>query len=253
MILDQFKLHGKVAIVTGARKGIGQSIAIALAEAGADIVGVGRNEMPETQKSIAELGRRFLFVKADLLTTEPLERILHEATGEYGKADILVNNSGIVRRADALSYTEADWDAVLNINLKSTFFLSQTFAKQIVRQESGGRIINIASLLSYRASPRGISYGASKHGVLGVTKTMAVSFARYGITCNAIVPGYIETDQTLLLRNDAELYEKMRSEIPLGRWGQPNDLQGAVVFLASAASAYMTGATVCVDGGWLAK
>jgi len=253
MILNKFKLDGKVAIVTGARRGLGQSMAIALAEAGADIVGVGREPMSKTEKAVRDLKRRFLFVKADLLRIESVERIVEKAIKEFGQINILVNNAGIVRRSKPIDFTEKDWDDVMQINLKSVFFLSQAVAREFIEKGNGGKIINTASLLSFQGGIRGISYTASKFGVVGITKTMSNSWSKDGINCNAIAPGYMKTDMTSVLRSDSDVNDDILSKIPAGRWGNPNDLKGVVVFLASEASDYVTGETICVDGGWMAK
>lgn len=253
MILDKFSLEGKVAIVTGARTGLGQSMATALAEAGADIVGVGREAMPETKKAVTDLRKKFLFIEANLLTTEPIESIIEGTMKAFGRIDILVNNAGIVRRSEPIDFTEKDWDDVMSINLKSVFFLSQAVARKFIDQGSGGKIINMASMLSFQGGTRGVSYTASKFGVVGITKTMSNSWSQHGINCNAIAPGYMETDMTTALRSDPDMNADLLSKIPAGRWGNPNDLQGAVVFLASEASNYITGETICVDGGWMAK
>jgi len=253
MILDQFRLDNKVAIVTGCRTGLGLGIALGLAEAGADIVGVGDKEMPETEKQVKAMGRDFLAIKADLLETKPISRIIEETLNAFAKIDILVNNAGIIRRAEALEFTEKDWDDVININLKTLFFLSQAVAKEFVKKGKGGKIINIASMLSYQGGIRVPSYTASKSGVMGLTRLMANEWAKHRINVNAIAPGYMATNNTAPLRADKKRNTEILARIPAGRWGTPEELQGAAVFLASAASDYVNGYTIAVDGGWLAR
>ena len=253
MILNNFKLVGKVAIVTGSSTGLGQGMCLALAEAGADIVGVDYVPSPETKKLVEERGRKFLEVVANLLTTEPIEDIITKTISEFGHVDILVNNAGIIRRCDAINFSEKDWDDVLNINLKTLFFLSQRVAKEFVKQNTGGKIISVASMLSYQGGIRVPSYTASKSGVKGLTMALANEWAKYGINVNAIAPGYMATNNTKALREDKERSEAILERIPAGRWGTPDDLKGVVVFLASKASDYVNGFTIAVDGGWLAR
>ena len=253
MNLEMFSLKGKTAIVTGANTGLGQGMAIALAEAGANIVGVARREMSETEALVKEKGAEFLPVIADLLTLEPIERIIKEAVERFGQIDILVNNAGIIRREDAVDFTVEDWDDVLNTNLKTLYFLSQAAAKQFIAQGHGGKIINVASMLSYQGGIRVPAYTASKHGVMGVTKSMANEWAKYGINVNAIAPGYMVTNNTEKLRNAPQRYNEILGRIPAGRWGMPADMGGTAVYLASAASDYVHGFTVAVDGGWLSR
>ena len=253
MILNNFKLVGKVAIVTGSSTGLGQGMCLALAEAGADIVGVDYVPSPETKKLVEERGRKFLEVVANLLTTEPIEDIITKTISEFGHVDILVNNAGIIRRCDAIDFSEKDWDDVLNINLKTLFFLSQRVAKEFVKQNTGGKIISVASMLSYQGGIRVPSYTASKSGVKGLTMVLANEWAKYGINVNAIAPGYMATNNTKALREDKERSEAILERIPAGRWGTPDDLKGVVVFLASKASDYVNGFTIAVDGGWLAR
>lgn len=245
-----FDLSGRTALVTGPRTGIGRAAAEALAAAGADIAGLGSSPMPETAARVRDLGRSFHEIRMDLARTQPdeLRRVAEDV-----HADILVNNAGIIRRADVLSFSEEDWDSVMTVNLKNLFFLSQAVAGDMVLRKSGGRIVNIASLLSQQGGIRVPSYAASKHGVTGITRAMANELAPYGITVNAIAPGYFETDNTQALRDDAARAKEILSRIPAGRWGRPDDIAGAVVFLASAASAYVTGSIVTVDGGWMAR
>ena len=253
MILDQFSLTGKVAIVTGASTGLGQGMAIALAEAGAAIVGVDYVEMPATAAEIAQRGGKFLGIVANLMSIEPIAGIIDQTVQTFGKVDILVNNAGIIRREDALNYTEKDWDEVMNINVKTVFFFSQAAAKQYVKQGGGGKIINIASMLSFQGGIRVPAYTASKSGVMGITRLMANEWAKYNININAIAPGYMATNNTALLRSDEGRSAEILGRIPAGRWGTPDDVQGPVVFLASDASRYVNGYTIAVDGGWLAR
>ncbi|HDR2544715.1 TPA: 2-dehydro-3-deoxy-D-gluconate 5-dehydrogenase KduD [Enterobacter ludwigii] len=253
MILDNFTLSGKVAIVTGCDTGLGQAMAIALAQAGCDIVSVNRKAPEETAACISALGRRFRAIRADLSQQESLQNVVDSAVAEMGRVDILVNNAGTIRREDALAFSEKDWDDVINLNLKSLFFLSQAVAKQFIAQGQGGKIINIASMLSFQGGIRVPSYTASKSGVLGITRLLANEWATHGINVNAIAPGYMATNNTQQLRDDQQRSQEILDRIPAGRWGVPEDLQGPVVFLASAASDYVNGHTLAVDGGWLAR
>ena len=234
MILDLFKLDGKVAVVTGANTGLGQGMAVALAEAGAKVVGVGRRSCAETKEKIEAFGGSFTEVLADLSTTAAVDTVLSGALDAYGRVDILVNNAGI-------------------INEKVVFFLSQAFAKQYIKQQDGGKIINVASMLSYQGGIRVPSYTASKSAIMGLTKALANEWAKYNINVNAIAPGYMATNNTAQLRSDDDRSDEILSRIPAGRWGTPEDMQGAVVWLASKASDYVNGYTVAVDGGWLAR
>jgi 2-dehydro-3-deoxy-D-gluconate 5-dehydrogenase len=253
VILDSFRLDGKVAIVTGCSTGLGQGMAYGLAEAGADIVGVDCVDAPETAARIRELGRKFVEVTADLSTTEPVERIVESAVAELGRIDILVNNAGIIRREDSINFSEDDWDDVMNVNVKALFFLSQAVARQFLAQGSGGKIINTASLLSFQGGIRVPSYTASKSGVAGVTRLLANEWAKHGINVNALAPGYMATNNTAPLRADAKRSAELMERIPANRWGLPEDLKGAVVFLSSSAADYITGHVLAVDGGWLAR
>ncbi len=248
-----FDLTGKTAIVTGANTGLGQGIATALAQAGASIVAVGRSPMEETERLCRAFGVDFHSVQADLSTLEPIERIVSEAAEFGGRVDILVNNAGIIRRADAIAFTERDWDDVMNVNLKSTFFLSQAVARTMLADEAGGKIINIASLLSFQGGIRIPSYTASKSGLAGLTRLLACEWAAKGINVNAIAPGYFVTNNTEALRNDPKRSSEILGRIPAGRWGEPDDLGGAAVFLASPAANYIHGIVLPVDGGWLAR
>ncbi len=247
-----FDLSDNVALVTGASTGIGQAIALALAEAGADIAAVGRSPAEETVEQVRALGRKAEVIRADLSTIEPVERVIATALDRLGRLDILVNNAGIIRRADALDFTEADWDAVVDTNLKSVFFLCQAAARHMVR-EGRGKIINIASLLSFQGGIRVPSYTASKSGLAGLTRLLANEWAPRGLNVNAIAPGYIATNNTAALRADEVRNRQILERIPAGRWGNPEDLGGAAVFLASRASDYCHGQLLVVDGGWLSR
>lgn len=247
-----FDLSGQVAVVTGANTGIGQAIAIALAEAGASIVGVGRSSMDETEAAVKNAGTGFHVIKADLGTIEPVKGIVSETISTFGKLDILVNNAGIIRRADAVDFTEEDWDAVIDVNLKTAFFLSQAAGRHMLERGSG-KIINIASLLSFQGGIRIPSYTASKSGLAGLTKLLACEWAGKGVNVNAIAPGYFSTNNTTALREDPDRNEAILARIPAGRWGTPSELGGAAVFLASKASDYVHGTVLPVDGGWLAR
>lgn len=248
-----FDLSGKVAIVTGANTGIGQGIAIALAEAGADIAAVGRTAPRETEAKVKTAGRRFLHISADLGSIKPIADIIPATLNVFGRADILVNNAGTIRRADAVDFTEEDWDAVIDVNLKSVFFLSQAFAKHALAAKQKAKIIQIASLLSFQGGIRVPSYTAAKSGLAGITKLMANEWASKGINVNAIAPGYFVTNNTEALRKDETRSRDILARIPAGRWGEPCDLGGAAVFLASSASDYVHGTIIPVDGGWLAR
>lgn len=253
MVLEQFALTGKVALVTGCNTGLGQGMAVGLAQAGCDIIGVNIAEPAETRQQIEALGRRFVNISADLSRYENLQSVADDAAAIFGRIDILVNNAGIIRRQDALEFSEQDWDDVMNVNLKTVFFLSQAVAKQFIKQKSAGKIINIASMLSFQGGIRVPSYTASKSGVMGVTRLMANEWAKHNINVNAIAPGYMSTNNTAQLRADADRSSEILDRIPAGRWGLPSDLMGPVVFLASPASDYVNGYTVAVDGGWLAR
>ncbi|AUT97394.1 2-dehydro-3-deoxy-D-gluconate 5-dehydrogenase KduD [Citrobacter europaeus] len=253
MIQEAFRLEGKIAIVTGCDTGLGQGMAAALAEAGCDIVGVNRKIPHETAEIINGLGRRFMAIQADLSQQDALTNIVTQTVAAFGQVDILVNNAGTIRRQDALDFSEKDWDDVMNLNLKSVFFLSQAVARQFLAQGNGGKIINIASMLSFQGGIRVPSYTASKSGVLGITRLLANEWAPQGINVNAIAPGYMATNNTQQLREDSERNQEIVDRIPAGRWGTPDDLKGPVVFLASPASDYIHGYTLAVDGGWLAR
>ena len=248
-----FDLPGKVALVTGANTGLGQGMAVGLAKAGADICAVGHIDAPETRTLVEAEGRRFHLIEANLLSIEPVERIVHETVEVFGRIDILVNNAGIIRREDSVNFSEKDWDEVMDINLKTPFFLSQAVAKQFMTQGDGGKIINIASMLSFQGGIRVPSYTSSKSGIAGLTRLLACEWASQGINVNAIAPGYMATDNTAALRADEQRNAEILDRIPAKRWGNPDDLAGPVVFLASSASNYINGYTLAVDGGWLAR
>jgi 2-deoxy-D-gluconate 3-dehydrogenase len=239
-------------MVTGANTGLGQAIAIALAGAGADIVAVGRTDPAETKAAVLAVGRRFIAVQADLGSTQVISTIVGAALAEFSRIDILVNNAGIIRRSDAVDFTEAEWDAVMDVNLKSAFFLTQAMGRHML--EAGyGKVINIASVLSFQGGIRVASYTASKSGIAGLTRLLANEWAGKGINVNAIAPGYFATNNTQTLRSDEKRSRDILARIPAGRWGKPSDLGGAAIFLASPASDYVHGAVVPVDGGWLAR
>ncbi|WP_313393350.1 2-dehydro-3-deoxy-D-gluconate 5-dehydrogenase KduD [Sphingobium yanoikuyae] len=247
-----FDLGGKVAIVTGANTGIGQAIALSLAAAGADIAAVGRTPAEETVEKVRALGRKAEIVSADLSSIEPVQRVVDETIEKLGGLDILINNAGIIRRADSVDFTEEDWDAVIDTNLKSTFFLAQAAGRHMLAQGSG-KIVNIASLLSFQGGIRVPSYTASKSGVAGLTKLLANEWAAKGVNVNAIAPGYIATNNTAALQADETRNRQIQERIPAGRWGDPSDIGGAAVFLASPAANYIHGHVLAVDGGWLAR
>ena len=249
---NPFDLTGKVAIVTGANTGIGQAIALALATAGADVACVGRTPAEDTVARIRALGRKAEIVFADLSTIEPVQRVVDEAVAKLGGLDILINNAGIIRRADAVDFTEADWDAVIDTNLKSVFFLCQAAGRHMIAQGSG-KIVNIASMLTFQGGIRVPSYTASKSGIGGLTKLLANEWASKGINVNAIAPGYIATNNTAALQADEARNKSIMDRIPAGAWGDPSDLGGAAVFLSSAAAKYVQGHILAVDGGWLAR
>lgn len=251
--LNPFSLAGNVALVTGANTGLGQGIAVALAQAGADIVGVSRSSAVDTERSVVAAGRKFHSVYADLERSHEAGRIVAQAISLGGRVDILVNNAGVIRRNDALTFTEQDWDVALDVNLKTPFFLAQAVAQAMVKAGRGGKIINIASMLSFQGGIRTASYTASKSGLAGITRLLANEWAAQGINVNAIAPGYFETNNTTALRADEQRNRDILGRIPAGRWGKPSDLGGAAVFLASAASDYVHGTILPVDGGWLAR
>jgi len=254
MILDAFRLDGKVALVTGAGRGLGQGMALALAEAGADVMALDRDPCAETAAAVTALGRRCRQIQCDLLhaTRPDLQAVVARTVAELGAIDILVNNAGIIRRAPALEFSEQDWEDVMQINLRSVFFLSQAAGVEMVARKRG-KIINIASMLSFQGGILVPSYTAAKSGVAGLTRALANEWARYGVNVNAIAPGYMATDNTAALRADPVRSATILDRIPAGRWGLPDDLKGTAVFLASSASDYLCGAILPVDGGWLTR
>jgi len=254
MILDAFKLDGKVALVTGAGQGLGQGMAVALAEAGADVAGLDRRESQATGAAVRASGRRYQQIVYDLRAAgiPDLAGVVESISAEMGQLNILINNAGIIRRTPALEFSESDWDDVLTIDLKAVFFLSQAAARLMVKQGSG-KIINVASMLSFQGGILVPSYTAAKSGVAGITRALANEWAKFNINVNAIAPGYMATDNTAQLRANPERAAAILERVPAGRWGLPADLQGVVVFLASAASNYLHGAIIPVDGGWLTR
>ncbi len=251
--LSAFSLAGRRIVVTGANTGIGQGIAVAIAKAGGEVVGVGRSSMEETAALVEAQGGRFLPVVCDLGDHAAAGAMLDEVWQTAGPVDGLVNNAGIIRRADAVDFTEADWDDVMDVNLKSLFFLCQAFARRALAAGREARIVNIASVLSFQGGIRVASYTASKHGVLGITRLLACEWAARGINVNAIAPGYVVSNNTEALRNDPDRSAAILGRIPAARWGRPEDIGDAAVFLLAPASAYMHGVVVPVDGGWLAR
>ena len=254
-VLADFKLDGRVALVTGAGRGLGQALAVGLAEAGADVAGLDVVSLDETRQEITSLGRRYHALSYDLLGADAglADKIISECVSELGRLDILINNAGIIRRAPALEFGEEDWEEVISINLTSLFYLSQAAARRFAEQDGGGKIINLASVLSFSGGIVVPSYAAAKAGVANLTRALANEWAPLGINVNAIAPSYFATSMTSDLRGDAERAEALIARIPAGRWGEPEDLKGAVVYLASDASSYVHGATIPVDGGWLAR
>jgi 2-dehydro-3-deoxy-D-gluconate 5-dehydrogenase len=254
-VLDDFSLDGRVALVTGAARGLGQGIALGLAEAGADIAALDVVSLDETGKKVSALGRRFHALDFDLRKTraELAARVVGECVAELGRLDILVNNAGIIRRAPALEFGEDDWEDVIRINLSSAFYLSQAVARHFVEEGRGGKIVNTASVLSYQGGILVPSYSAAKAGIANLTQALANEWGSMGINVNAIAPSYFTTELTSALREDNERAEALLARIPAGRFGEPEDLKGAVVFLASDAASYVHGATLPVDGGWLGR
>jgi 2-deoxy-D-gluconate 3-dehydrogenase len=250
-VSNAFSLAGKTVVVTGANTGIGQGIAVACAAAGAYVIGIGRSSMDETAELIA--AGRFTVVAADLSDIARVKALIGELWSAHGPLDGLVNNAGIIRRADAVEHSEADWDAVLDVNLKSLFLLCQGFGREVIGAGRRGKIVNVASLLSFQGGIRVAAYTASKHGVAGLTQVLSNEWAGKGINVNAIAPGYVESNNTTALRADPDRSTAILSRIPAGRWGQPADIGNSAVFLLAPASDYMHGAIVPVDGGWLAR
>lgn len=251
--LSAFSLEGQRILVTGANTGIGQGIAVSIGKAGGHVLGVGRSSMDETAAHLAAVGASFSPIACNLSDHKVAAAMLDAAWAKHGPVDGIVNNAGIIRRGDAIDFTEEDWDDVMNVNLKSLFFLTQAFARKALAAGRAGRVVNIASMLSFQGGIRVASYTASKHGVLGITRLLACEWAARGINVNAIAPGYIVSNNTEALRNDPDRNAAILGRIPAGRWGEPGDIGDAAVFLLAPASKYMHGAVVPVDGGWLAR
>ncbi len=251
-MMNMFDLTGKTAIVTGGTTGLGRGIALALAGAGADIVIVDIVDDEETKERISAMGNKVIQIQTDLSKYENIQDVVNKTIAEFGKVDILFNNAGIIRRTPAVDFSEKDWDDVMNINSKTVFFLSQAVAKDMMKRKYG-KIINTASLLSFSGGINVPSYSASKGAVAQITKALANEWAKYGLNINAIAPGYMITNNTAPLRKDPERTDSITERIPAGRWGNPEDLQGAAIFLASAASDYINGHVLVVDGGWMAR
>ena len=253
MDLSAFSLAGKIIMVTGANTGIGQGIALSIGRAGGRVIGVGRSTMDETTELMTAIGAELVAVQADLGSTTDAQAMFEAVWNRHGPIDGLVNNAGIIKRVDAVDLTEEDWDSVMDINLKTMFFLSQSLGRKAIEAEREARIVNIASMLSFQGGIRVASYTASKSGVLGITRLLANEWASKGINVNAVAPGYIETNNTEALRNDPDRSAAILGRIPAGRWGVPSDIGDAAVFLLAPASNYMHGAVIPVDGGWLAR
>ena len=253
MDLSAFSLAGKTIMVTGANTGIGQGIALSIGRAGGRVIGVGRSTMDETAELMTSIGAELVAVQADLGSTSDAQAMFEAVWDRHGPIDGLVNNAGIIKRVDAVDFTEEDWDSVMDINLKTMFFLSQSLGRKAIKAEREARIVNIASMLSFQGGIRVASYTASKSGVLGITRLLANEWAARGINVNAVAPGYIETNNTVALRNDPDRSAAILGRIPAGRWGVPSDIGDAAVFLLAPASNYMHGAVIPVDGGWLAR
>ncbi len=253
MILEKFKLDGKTALVTGASTGLGAAMAIALAEAGADVACHGNSHAPvETCSAIAKLGRKAVNVIGDLSRKDAPQSIFQQSIEQLGKIDILINNAGTIRRSPAVDFSEEDWTFVLEVNLSSVFRLSQFAGREMIKN-GGGKIVNVASLLSFQGGITVPAYAASKGGVAQLTKALANEWAKFNINVNAIAPGYFRTNNTTALQNDETRNRQILERIPANRWGEPEDLGGAVVFLSSAASNYLNGHILAVDGGWLGR
>lgn len=253
MDLGAFSLVGKTVMVTGANTGIGQGIALSIGRAGGKVIGVGRSSMQETASLMAGLGADLIEIRADLGSTSAAQDTFEGAWESHGPIDGLVNNAGLIKRVDAVDFTEDDWDEVMDVNLKTMFFLCQSIGRKAIAAGRGARVVNIASMLSFQGGIRVASYTASKSGVLGITRLLANEWAAKGINVNAVAPGYIETNNTEALRNDPDRSAAILGRIPAGRWGVPSDIGDAAVFLLASASNYMHGAVIPVDGGWLAR
>jgi 2-deoxy-D-gluconate 3-dehydrogenase len=253
MILDAFRLDGKVALVTGSSAGLGAAIAVALAEAGADVVCHGNSRPPDaTCETIGKIGRRTLALRGDLIERDTPRKLIQTTVAELGQIDILINNAGFIRRAPAIDYSEEDWSSVIEVNLSSVFRLSQLAGREMIAR-GRGKIVNIASVLSFQGGVTVPAYTASKAGVAGLTKALANEWAAKGVNVNAIAPGYTRTDNTLALQRDETRNRQILERIPAGRWGEPSDMAGAAVFLASPASDYVHGEVLVVDGGWMGR
>jgi len=252
-IIDSFRLDGKTALVTGAARGLGQGMALALADAGANIVAVDILPAEDTRQQVEALGRKCVAIAANLGDRAAIPQLVATARQSCAGLDILVNCAGIIRREDFVKFSAKDWDDVMGINIDAVFFLSQAFCNDVIARGAKGKIINIASMLSFQGGIRVPSYTASKSAVQGLTRLVANELAGKGINCNAIAPGYMATDNTAPLRADEKRSAAILDRIPAGRWGTPDDLRGAVVFLASPASDYINGYTIAIDGGWLAR
>lgn len=252
-----FTIPGKTAIVTGCggRGGIGEAVALAFAKAGVNVFGVDIQKLDEMKKEMESYGVKFEYMTADLCAPSEslMKEIVETAVQKLGSVDILINNAGIARREDAIHYSEKDWDAALNINLKTCFLLSQAAARQMMKQGSGGKIVSMASMLSFSGGIRVPSYAASKHGIAGLTKAFANEWARYGINVNAVAPGYVDTPMNQAHKDDADRYRQLLERIPYGRWASPSEIAAPVLFLCTDEASYIHGFTLAVDGGWLAR
>jgi 2-dehydro-3-deoxy-D-gluconate 5-dehydrogenase len=254
LILDSFKLDGKVALVTGSSAGLGASMAVALAEAGANVVAHGNSRTPDkTRELIKGTGRRGLGLLGDLADKTVPQKLIAQTLDEFGQLDILINNAGTIRRAPAVDYTEEDWATVIEVNLSSVFRLSQLAGREMITRGRGGKIINIASVLSFQGGITVPAYAASKGAVAQLTKALANEWAKHRINVNAIAPGYMRTDNTAGLQADQNRNRQILERIPAERWGEPEDLAGAAVFLSSSASDYLHGHVLVVDGGWMGR
>ena len=254
-VLEDLKLDGKVALVTGAARGLGAGMAVGLAEAGADVAGLDVLPMDETEGKIVATGRRFHAMNRDLSKTkaEGAAEIVGDCVSEMGRLDVLVNNAGIIRRGAALEFGEDDWESVIQINLSAACYLSQAAARRFVEQGDGGKIVNTASVLSYEGGITVPSYAASKAGIANLTRALSNEWAPLGINVNAIAPSYYTTELTGAIRENEERSTALLARIPAGRYGEPEDLKGAVVLLASAAGDFIHGSVLPVDGGWLGR
>ena len=251
MFYDQFDLTGKVAIITGGNRGLGEAMVTALAEAGADIAVVGRGDAKKIEDIVQNLGRNFFHIRADLSDLSCIEEIVSAVINRYGHIDILVNNAGTIIRKPALEYSLSEWESILKLNLDSVFFMCQRVAKEFIRQGTGGKIVSTASIVSFQGGLNNTPYTASKAAITGITKTMCNEWAKYGINVNAIAPGFMRTDLTEEVYQNPDRQKQIMARIPQGRWGTPADVGGLVLFLVSNASNYVNGATIPVDGGWL--